>query len=167
MDPFKGGVLKKMNKEFSIRKAELADSIADIIKDILDADSVKYDLPFIELGLESLDIPFFIKKMSKEFNVEIPVTSVFENTTIHSYAEYIYSKLEEETVKTDEWEEANQQTNTKDMVGIVGMSCRFPAGANNPEEYWDNLMENRDGISTIPESRWDINEYYSENKKEP
>ncbi|MFA1820379.1 SDR family NAD(P)-dependent oxidoreductase [Virgibacillus oceani] len=155
-----------MNKEFSIRKAELADSIADIIKDILDADSVKYDLPFIELGLESLDIPFFIKKMSKEFNVEIPVTSVFENTTIHSYAEYIYSMLEE-TGKADEWEEANQQTNTKDTVGIVGMSCRFPSGANNPEQYWDNLMENRDGISTIPESRWDINEYYSENKKEP
>ena|SRR5699024_4413634 len=85
--------MTKNNKP--IRKTELSESIASIIKDILEVDLVEYDIPFIELGLESLDIPFFIKRLSKKFHVDIPVTSVFENTTIYSYAEYIHSKLGE------------------------------------------------------------------------
>ncbi|WP_165836439.1 SDR family NAD(P)-dependent oxidoreductase [Taibaiella soli] len=43
-------------------------------------------------------------------------------------------------------------------VAIIGMACRFP-GANNYEEFWQNLMEGRSGISEIPKERWDWKQY--------
>ncbi|WP_026906950.1 type I polyketide synthase [Paucisalibacillus globulus] len=156
----------KVNGEYVNRKEDFTNSITEIIKEVLDVDDINNDLPFIELGMESLDVPFFIKRLEKEFNCEVPVTSVFENSTVHSYSEYLYTLLSDPVEADDELNEQNEQSKTRDTVGIIGMSCRFPGGANNPDRYWDNLIRNVDGISTVPESRWDIDEYYSENKKE-
>jgi len=39
-------------------------------------------------------------------------------------------------------------------IAIVGMGCRFPGGAVNPEEYWRLLEEGRSGIREIPVGRW-------------
>ena len=39
-------------------------------------------------------------------------------------------------------------------IAIVGMGCRFPGGAVNPEEYWRLLEEGRSGIREIPADRW-------------
>jgi acyl transferase domain-containing protein len=38
-------------------------------------------------------------------------------------------------------------------IAIVGMSCRFPGGANSPEEYWDVLHEGRDVVGVYPDDR--------------
>ncbi|XOV79523.1 MAG: SDR family NAD(P)-dependent oxidoreductase [Aestuariibacter sp.] len=43
-------------------------------------------------------------------------------------------------------------------VAIVGMSCRI-AGAKNPDEFWDMLVNEKDMISEIPAERWDWRDY--------
>jgi acyl transferase domain-containing protein len=45
-------------------------------------------------------------------------------------------------------------------IAIVGMGCRFPGGANNPEAYWDMLSKGAEGIAEIPTNRWDVEYYY-------
>lgn len=45
-------------------------------------------------------------------------------------------------------------------IAIVGMSCRFPGGANNPEEFWQILANGVDAITSVPAERWDIDAYY-------
>jgi len=45
-------------------------------------------------------------------------------------------------------------------IAIVGMSCRMPGGAHDPDAFWDFLMAGGDGISEIPASRWDVDRYY-------
>ena len=53
-------------------------------------------------------------------------------------------------------------------IAIVGMSCRFPGGANDPEAYWQLLAEGRDAISKVPLDRWDVSSYSkSEDEKPP
>ena len=47
-------------------------------------------------------------------------------------------------------------------VAVVGMSCRFPGGADNPEDYWRLLVEGRDLISEIPADRFDVDKYFEE-----
>jgi acyl transferase domain-containing protein/phosphopantetheinyl transferase len=39
-------------------------------------------------------------------------------------------------------------------VAIVGMACVFP-GAGDLNSYWRNIVEAKDAITTVPESRWD------------
>lgn len=39
-------------------------------------------------------------------------------------------------------------------VAIIGMSCRFPGGANTPEEFWQLLLDGRVTVGDLPQKRW-------------
>lgn len=39
-------------------------------------------------------------------------------------------------------------------IAIVGMGCRYPGGANNPDDFWKLLIEGREGIRILPQHRW-------------
>ncbi len=52
-------------------------------------------------------------------------------------------------------------------IAIVGMSCRFPGGANTPEAFWELLKNGVDAITEIPNERWNIDEYYDPDPEKP
>ena len=39
-------------------------------------------------------------------------------------------------------------------IAIVGISCRFPGGADSPQEFWGNIYDGVDSIEAIPPERW-------------
>lgn len=45
-------------------------------------------------------------------------------------------------------------------IAIVGMGCRFPGGVVDAESFWKLLIEGRDAITEVPESRWDVERLY-------
>jgi malonyl CoA-acyl carrier protein transacylase len=45
-------------------------------------------------------------------------------------------------------------------IAIIGMSCRFPGGADNLEAFWRLLRDGVDAITEVPPQRWDIDSYY-------
>ena len=47
----------------------------------------------------------------------------------------------------------------EDDIAIIGLSGRYPQ-AENPDEFWNNLVEGRDSVTEIPLSRWDYRKYY-------
>ncbi|MDH5325116.1 MAG: SDR family NAD(P)-dependent oxidoreductase [Gammaproteobacteria bacterium] len=50
-------------------------------------------------------------------------------------------------------------------VAVIGMSCRFP-GADNYEQYWDNLSNGVCSIDEVPADRWDWKKYFGDPNKE-
>lgn len=50
---------------------------------------------------------------------------------------------------------------------IIGMSCRFPFGANTPDKFWALLCAGTDAITVVPKSRWDISRYYDVDRDQP
>jgi len=48
----------------------------------------------------------------------------------------------------------------RNHIAIIGLSCRFPGGANSPAEFWRILSSGLDVIGDIPESRWDKRAFY-------
>ncbi|MEH2052918.1 type I polyketide synthase [Nostoc sp.] len=55
----------------------------------------------------------------------------------------------------------------KEPIAIVGMGCRFPGGADNPEAFWQLLRDGVDAIIDIPGERWDTAAYYDPNPDTP
>lgn len=52
-------------------------------------------------------------------------------------------------------------------IAIVGMSCRFPGGANDPESLWRLLCAGADCICEVPRDRWDIDAFYDPDPAAP
>ncbi|HIK08369.1 MAG TPA: SDR family NAD(P)-dependent oxidoreductase [Trichormus sp. M33_DOE_039] len=52
-------------------------------------------------------------------------------------------------------------------IAIIGMACRFPGGANNPEAFWQLLRDGVNAVQEIPSQRWDVAHYYDENPDTP
>ena len=44
-------------------------------------------------------------------------------------------------------------------IAIIGMGCRFPGGAGNPDAYWRLLERGGDAIVEVPASRWTRDDY--------
>ncbi|OKH14216.1 short-chain dehydrogenase, partial [Nostoc calcicola FACHB-389] len=70
--------------------------------------------------------------------------------------------LKELRAKIDTMERAKTEP-----IAIVGMACRFPGGADDPETFWQILRDGTDAIVEVPSDRWDINAYYDPNPDTP
>jgi acyl transferase domain-containing protein/NADPH:quinone reductase-like Zn-dependent oxidoreductase/NADP-dependent 3-hydroxy acid dehydrogenase YdfG/acyl carrier protein len=46
-------------------------------------------------------------------------------------------------------------------IAIVGIGCRLPGGANDPESFWDLLRNGMDAIREVPADRWQLDEYFA------
>ncbi|OLZ74769.1 hypothetical protein AV521_04065 [Streptomyces sp. IMTB 2501] len=53
------------------------------------------------------------------------------------------------------------ETQDREPIAIVGMSCRFPGGVTTPEEFWQLVHDGTDAIGDFPEGRgWDVDALY-------
>ncbi|CAN5134817.1 hypothetical protein BH11PSE11_BH11PSE11_05010 [soil metagenome] len=48
----------------------------------------------------------------------------------------------------------------KPAVAVVGIGCRLPAGANDPDALWKMLMAGQDAITEVPADRWNADAWY-------
>lgn len=45
-------------------------------------------------------------------------------------------------------------------IAIVGIGCRYPGDATNPEKLWKICAEQRDAWSAIPKERFNADAFY-------
>ncbi|MEM7132773.1 MAG: type I polyketide synthase [Chloroflexota bacterium] len=50
-------------------------------------------------------------------------------------------------------------------IAIIGMGCRFPGEATNPQRFWSLLCNGADAISEVPTERWDWRLFYDEKRE--
>jgi thioester reductase-like protein len=55
----------------------------------------------------------------------------------------------------------------REPIAIIGMACRYPGGANDPDSFWRLLRDGLDVISDIPPDRWDTRKYYDPEPGKP
>lgn len=54
-----------------------------------------------------------------------------------------------------------------EAIAVIGMGCRFPGGVDNPDAFWDLLVNGIDGVGPVPADRWDAEAYYDSNPDTP
>lgn len=52
-------------------------------------------------------------------------------------------------------------------IAVTGMACRFPGGANSPDEYWKLLASGRNAISRVSADRWSADAHYDSDLDAP
>ncbi|HET8662412.1 MAG TPA: beta-ketoacyl synthase N-terminal-like domain-containing protein [Micromonosporaceae bacterium] len=52
-------------------------------------------------------------------------------------------------------------------IAVIGIGCRLPGGANDPESFWRLLHDGVDAIRDMPEERWDVDAYFDPDPEAP
>jgi acyl transferase domain-containing protein/acyl carrier protein len=52
-------------------------------------------------------------------------------------------------------------------VAVVGIGCRFPGGADDPDAFWELLRRGTDTVREVPPDRWDIDAFYDGDPETP
>jgi len=73
-----------------------------------------------------------------------------------------YLALEEMKSRVEALEQARHEP-----IAVIGIGCRFPGGANDPEQYWRLIIEGEDAVSDLPAGRWDFDRFYDPDPNAP
>ena len=55
----------------------------------------------------------------------------------------------------------------QEPIAIIGMACRFPGGADNPDAFWEILKNGIDTVSKVPSDRWNTDEIFNSDPHSP
>ncbi|WP_161964264.1 SDR family NAD(P)-dependent oxidoreductase [Chitinophaga flava] len=157
----------------------------------LPEEKLESDLPLGQYGIDSVLITRLNGQLEETFG-RLPKTLFFEYQTLGELAEYFITShgekllalagavspsvvadttVQRPVAKTDNRNKqrfaaaktlVNPIVPTTD-IAIIGVSGRYP-GAKNIHEFWENLKAGKDSITEIPEDRWEISDFYSEEK---
>ena len=49
----------------------------------------------------------------------------------------------------------------QEPLAIVGIGLRLPMDSNNPQEFWNHLIDGKNGIIKVPQDRWN-SDYFND-----
>jgi thioester reductase-like protein len=147
------------------RKFIVKKFVVDSVKGVLglqDSDMVDDRKGFFEMGLDSLmgielknRIQIGVGKAAS-----IATTDIFDHSSIDRMTDHLYGLLKLDTIKEQKKEIPVSIIEASEPIAIIGMSCRFPGGANSTEAFWELLQRGGDAITEVPASRWDADAFY-------
>jgi acyl transferase domain-containing protein/acyl-CoA synthetase (AMP-forming)/AMP-acid ligase II/acyl carrier protein/short-subunit dehydrogenase len=146
------------------REKIIVDIILDELSKVLKNDqTVSNDTLFDALGMDSITSIEFKNSLQKSLQINISPTITYNYPCTELLAKHILEDLlklgDKQQIK--EASIPNQvQPAVDEAFAIVGMSCRFPGGADTPEKYWQLLLNGEDVITEVPKNRWDIDKFY-------
>ncbi|WP_435886974.1 type I polyketide synthase, partial [Streptomyces parvus] len=108
---------------------------------------------FRDLGFDSLTAVELRNVLTSETGLPLPATLVFDHPTPIELTGHLLGRLFGDTTVAAAATSARTATTTDDPIAIVGMSCRYPGGANSARQLWDVVASGRDVISDFPTDR--------------
>ncbi|WDZ86547.1 type I polyketide synthase [Micromonospora cathayae] len=121
--------------------------------------SLPVDRAFKDLGFTSAQSVLLRNLLVEATGHPLPATVAFDYPNPRALAGFLRSELLGEDSGT---EEVTAETRTDDdPIVIVGMACRLPGGIASPEDLWEFVVAERDGVGPFPTDRgWDIDGIY-------
>ncbi|KAI5808347.1 hypothetical protein BZA77DRAFT_24773 [Pyronema omphalodes] len=155
--------------------------LSTLLADKLSQPEVETNVGYYEMGLDSSGMMEVVQTISEYTGETLPPTLLFEYTTIEQLAVHLDEQFPAVFAGETEsdWGKENRLPhgeihnasapaygygsspisaglsagNDEDMA-IIGMAGRYP-GAERLDQFWENLLEGKNGITEIPKERWD------------
>ena len=118
---------------------------------VLPKEKIGDDDDFFYVGGHSLLVPKLHSKLEQSLNINLPIETLLNKTTINDLFTHIVNKNSENLPNFIEVDCANQPNNGVDSrIAIIGESCKFP-NSENSSEYWENIKNGKECISFFNE----------------
>ncbi|MGD6960813.1 SDR family NAD(P)-dependent oxidoreductase [Fictibacillus phosphorivorans] len=161
-----------------------------------DKERIDIEDEFSNFGFDSISLTKFSNHLNKKFKLDLMPSIFFEYSTLHTLIKYLleekveqlsnYYKLTVNKRKSEPIKNNNtlqrkenfllkqlnkpvsvapRQMFRNEPVAIIGMNGAMPQ-SNDLDEFWDNLVNEKDLVTEIPLDRWDWREYYGDPKLE-
>ena len=151
------------NNDKALLEETLLEELSTLLK--IPVGEISTEIRFNEYGLDSTAATALAANLGRKLDRHLPPTLAWDFPSVDDLLDYLSggnnhnSSSSSDIIKTE--------VNPGEPVAVVGMACRLPGGVNSPEEYWELLSEGRDAISEVPGDRFDVDAFYSEDKKAP
>ncbi|MDI5968919.1 SDR family NAD(P)-dependent oxidoreductase [Streptomyces sp. SL13] len=133
---------------------ELTDLVRAAAATVLGHASVELIEPrrsFAELGFDSLTAVELRNHLADRTGLRLPATLVFDHPSSAVLAAHLRPRLL--GIATAGPVAPQGTADADEPIAIVGMSCRFPGGADSPEALWRLVETGTDAISPFPDNR--------------
>jgi acyl transferase domain-containing protein/acyl-CoA synthetase (AMP-forming)/AMP-acid ligase II len=127
-----------------------------------DSEIIRDAVPFKDYGMNSALAVKFALELGDWSGQSLPAVMVWTFPTIESVTAHLlnedpgHQSFFEPNIRDD----IPAENTRREPVAIIGMGCRFPGGADNPQSLWELLRQGKDAVTEIPESRWNTAAYY-------
>ncbi|NEO44417.1 MAG: SDR family NAD(P)-dependent oxidoreductase, partial [Moorea sp. SIO4A3] len=126
------------------------------------------EVGFFELGMDSLMAVELRNRLGQLLAVNLPSTLTFDFPNIERLSDYIISEVWQlSSGGAADTQLPQKRSEWNEPIAIIGMSCRFPGGASDPEKFWQLLQGGISAREEIPAQRWKIEAYYDPDPDAP
>ncbi|MFJ5677433.1 type I polyketide synthase [Streptomyces sp. NPDC093097] len=125
------------------------------------ADSFPERRAFRDLGFDSVTAVDLRNRLAAGTGLRLPSTMVFDHPNCAALAAYMKATALGLTGQASQPGAATGTPADDDPIVVIGMSCRYPGGADTPEELLRLALDGVDAISEFPTDRgWDARGLY-------
>ncbi|MFC5663845.1 type I polyketide synthase, partial [Kitasatospora misakiensis] len=121
-------------------------------------EAVDTSAAFRDLGFDSALSLELCTRLSQWTGLRLPAGLLYDHPTPTALIRHLRTELSQDATTTGRIVSA---VAADEPIAVVGMACRYPGGANSPEELWQLVAEGRDAIGGFPTDRgWDLDGLY-------
>jgi acyl transferase domain-containing protein/acyl carrier protein len=124
---------------------------------------------FFQLGMDSLMALELRSRIGRGLGLDVPVALMFDLPTIEGLAGALLARLDLAAPAAAQTPRRflAAATPEREPIAIVGIACRFPGGADSPEQFWRLLCEGRETVGEVPDERWDAGRHFDPTGEAP
>ena len=156
----------------------IGEFLADYVCSVLDIEAFDHHQNLLDLGMDSKALMQMSDTLADRLDIDIMPTLFFEYPSVHLLAEYFsenhteafaHHSNDSQTALVSVPTAKRTQSVTGSLphdspIAIIGMAGQL-AKSEDLDAFWRNISTQQSMIDEIPQDRWDIEEWYSEDRE--